>query len=154
MGCIMADEHTRQKPNDINAEAAVLSAMMLDNLVVAKAIENLEVDNFYRKAHQIIFKNIVELFQESVEVDIITLIDKLSMNVELEKVGGEPFINELSDVVMSGVNAEFHINIVLEKALLRQLIDTSTKIVESCYRSDQPVEDIVDTAEQSITAGL
>jgi replicative DNA helicase len=146
----MADELTRQKPNDINAEAAVLSAMMLDNFVVAKAIESLEVDNFYRPAHQIIFRNIIELFQQSIEVDIITLIDKLKTNSELEKVGGEAFINELSDVVMSGANAEFHINIVLEKALLRQLIDTSSKIVETCYRSDQPVEDIVDSAEQAI----
>ena len=146
----MADELTRQKPNDINAEAAVLSAMMLDNYVVAKAIENLEVDNFYRPAHQIIFRNIIELFQQSIEVDIITLINNLKTNVELEKVGGESFINELSDVVMSGANAEFHINIVLEKALLRQLIDTSNSIVESCYRSDQPVEDIVDSAEQAI----
>jgi replicative DNA helicase len=146
----MAEAMIRQKPNDINAEAAVLSAMMLDNYVVAKAIENLEVENFYRPAHQIIFKNITELFQDSIEVDIITLIDKLKTNVELEKVGGEAFINELSDVVMSGANADFHINIVLEKSLLRQLIDTSNKIVESCYRSDQPVDDIVDSAEQSI----
>ena len=102
----MAEEQVRQKPNDINAEAAVLSAMMLDNFVLAKAIENLETDHFYRKTHQIIFRNIVELFQQNIEVDIITLIDRLKTNVELEKVGGEAFINELSDVVMSGANAE------------------------------------------------
>ncbi|HPR17880.1 MAG TPA: replicative DNA helicase [Candidatus Cloacimonadota bacterium] len=146
----MADRVERQLPNDINAEAAVLSAMMMDNFVVAKAIENLEPDNFYRKAHEIIFRNIVELFEANIEVDIITLIDRLRTNSELEKVGGESFINELSDVVLSGANAEYHINIVLEKALLRQLITASNRIIESCYNSDDLVEDIVDSAEQAI----
>lgn len=146
----MANRTERQFPNDINAEAAVLSAMMMDNFVVAKAIEKLEPEHFYRKAHEVIFRNITELFEQNIEIDIITLIDKLKTNSELEKVGGETFINELSDMVLSGANAEFHIDIVLEKALLRQLITTSNKIIEMSYNSDEPVEDIVDTAEQEI----
>ncbi len=146
----MAKRLERQLPNDINAEAAVLSAMMIDNYVVAKAIENLDSDHFYRKAHEIIFRNIVELFEQNIEVDIITLIDKLKTNNELEQVGGESFINELSDVVLSGANAEYHIQIVLDKALLRQLITSSNRIIEMCYNSDEPVVDIVDSAEQAI----
>ncbi|RLC53446.1 MAG: replicative DNA helicase [Candidatus Cloacimonadota bacterium] len=146
----MANRTERQLPNDLNAEAAVLSAMMIDNYVVAKAIESLVEDNFYRKSHQIIFRNMSQLFEANKEIDIITLIDNLKTNTELEKVGGEAFLNELSDVVLSGANIDYHVNIVLEKALLRQLIQTSNKIVESSYNSDQPVEDIVDEAEQAI----
>jgi len=146
----MANRTERQLPNDLNAEAAVLSAMMIDNYVVAKAIENLVEDNFYRKSHQIIFRNMSQLFEANKEIDIITLIDNLKTNTELEQVGGEGFLNELSDVVLSGANVEYHLNIVLEKALLRQLIQTSNKIVENSYNSDQPVEDIVDEAEQAI----
>lgn len=146
----MAEKEVRQLPNDINAEAAVLSAMMIDNYVVARALEILKEEHFYRTAHRAIFNAITELFENNIEIDIITLIDLLKQKGQLEKVGGEPFINELSDVVLSGANIEYHARIVLEKALLRQLIVSANEIVESCYRSEQPVEDIVDEAEQAI----
>ncbi|MCD6177632.1 MAG: replicative DNA helicase [Candidatus Cloacimonetes bacterium] len=140
----------RQVPNDINAEAAVLSAMMIDNYSVARAIELLEVDYFYRKAHQIIFKTICDLFENNIEIDIITLIDKLKTGKQLEAIGGEAFINELSDVVLSAANIGYHADIVRKKALLRQLIEASNKIIERCYVSDKETEDIVDEAEQMI----
>ncbi len=146
----MAQDIKRQLPNDINAEAAVLSAMMIDNYVVARAIEMLEDDHFYRTSHQVIFKALSSLFESNIEIDIITLIDQLKTNKELDKIGGEQFINDLSDVVLSGANIEYHANIVLEKALLRQLITASNKIIENCYNADQSVDDIVDSAEQSI----
>lgn len=146
----MAQNIKRQLPNDINAEAAVLSAMMIDNYVVARAIEMLEYDHFYRTSHQVIFKALSSLFENNIEIDIITLIDQLKTNKELDKIGGEQFINDLSDVVLSGANIEYHANIVLEKALLRQLITASNKIIENCYNADQSVDDIVDSAEQSI----
>jgi replicative DNA helicase len=146
----MAKKIQREAPKDINAEAAVLSAMMLDNFAVAKSIEMLDKDHFYRPSHKIIFENMIELFEENIEIDIITLIDKLKTNNQLEAVGGEAFINELSDVVLSSANIEFHANIVLERALLRQLIETSGKIIEKCYASDEAVDDIVDRAEQMI----
>ena len=146
----MAKKIQREAPKDINAEAAVLSAMMLDNFAVAKSIEMLDKDHFYRPSHKIIFENMIELFEENIEIDIITLINKLKTNNQLEVVGGEAFINELSDVVLSSANIEFHANIVLERALLRQLIETSGKIIEKCYDSDEAVDDIVDRAEQMI----
>ncbi|MCF7859056.1 MAG: replicative DNA helicase [Candidatus Cloacimonetes bacterium] len=146
----MAKKYERQVPNDINAEAAVLSAMMIDNYSVAKAIEMLDVDHFYRKAHQIIFKTICELFNDNIEIDIITLIDKLKTTKQIDKIGGESFINELSDVVLSGANIEYHATIVFNKALLRQLIEASNKIIEKCYVSDQEVKEIVDSSEQMI----
>jgi replicative DNA helicase len=146
----MADRIERQLPHDINAEAAVLSAMIIDNAVVAKALEKLEPDHFYRKTHETIFRTIAELFNSNIEIDLITLIDRLKTNKQLENVGGESFLNELSDVVMSGANSDYHIQIVLERALLRQLITTSNKIIETCYNSDDLVENIVDNAEQSI----
>lgn len=146
----MAKKIQREAPKDINAEAAVLSAMMLDNFAVAKSIEMLDKDHFYRPSHKIIFENMIELFEENIEIDIITLINKLKTNNQLEAVGGEAFINELSDVVLSSANIEYHANIVLERALLRQLIETSGKIIEKCYASDEAVDDIVDRAEQMI----
>jgi replicative DNA helicase len=146
----MAKRMERQLPNDINAEAAVLSAMMADNQVVPQAIEKIKEHHFYRSAHKSIFRMMVNLFEDNIEIDIITIIDKLKQNNLLDKVGGMNFINELSDVVLSGANIDHHMNIVLEKAFLRQLITASNKIIEECYRDEQPVSDIVDNAEQAI----
>ncbi len=146
----MAKRIERQVPNDINAEAAVLSAMMIDNYSVSKAIEMLDVEHFYRKDHQIIFKTICDLFENNIEIDIITLIDKLKIGKQLETIGGEAFVNELSDVVLSSANIGYHADIVLKRALLRQLIEASNKIIEGCYVSDKEAEDIVDEAEQMI----
>jgi len=158
----MADKIIKQMPHDLNAEAAVLSAMMIDNFVVARALEKLDEEHFYHSPHKIIFTTIKELFEENIEIDIITLIDRLRQKRSLEKVGGEAFINDLSDMVLSGANIEFHADIVLGKALLRQLINTSNQIIEECYNTgnDQQefskkesynaVKDIVDHAEQQI----
>jgi len=146
----MANKIAREMPQDTNAEAAVLSAMMLDNALASKALEMLTEENFYRPAHKLIFQVIAELFSEHIEIDIITILDRLKKKNYLEKVGGETFINELSDMVLSGANLEYHARIVLEKSLLRQLINTADKIITSSYNADKPVEDIIDEAEQLI----
>ena len=146
----MAQRIEKQLPNDINAEAAVLSAMMVDNQVVPQAIEKLEEINFYRSAHKSIFNTMVQLFEDNIEIDIITIIDRLKQNTVLEQVGGINFINDLSDVVLSGANIDHHIKIVLEKSFLRQLITASNKIIEQCYKDEQPIADIIDQAEQAI----
>ena len=83
-------------------------------------------------------------------VDIITLMHKLEEKNELNKVGGKLYLNELSDVVLSCANVEYHTQIVLEKALLRELITTSNQVIKACYNPEGPVVDIVDWAEQEI----
>jgi len=93
-----------------------------------------------------------ELPEGSSEIYAITLIDRLERGNLLEKVGGIPYINELSNVVVSSANFDYHLNILLDQAYLRQLIITSNGIIESCYQADKPVRAIVDEAEQAIFA--
>ena len=94
----------RKLPADINAEAAVLSAMMIDSDIVSKGIEKLREEYFYRLAHKIIFRNICELFNDSIEIDALTMINRLERNNQLEKIGGIPYINEIVDFVVSSAN--------------------------------------------------
>ncbi|MCB5251453.1 MAG: replicative DNA helicase [Candidatus Cloacimonadaceae bacterium] len=142
----------RKLPADINAEAAVLSAMIIDSDVVSKGIEKLKEAYFYRLAHKFIFRNICELFNDGIEVDPLTLINRLERNNQLEKIGGIPYINEIADFVVSSANFDYHMNIVTEQALLRHLIVACNGIIESCYSSTSEVKTIVDEAEQSIFA--
>jgi len=140
----------RSLPANINAEAALLSAIMIDKNIVPKAIEKLREEHFSRTAHKMIFKAMQEMFYENIEIDGVTLIDRLDRNGHLDKVGGVPYVNQVSKVVVSSANFDYHYNIVLEQALLRQLIVACNCIIESCYESDQPAKLIVDTAEQAI----
>ena len=142
----------RSLPADINAEAAILSAMLIDSDVVSKGIEKIKEEFFYRNAHKQIYRTMQELFNESIEIDPLTLINRLERNNLLEKVGGIPYINEIADFVVSSANFEYHLNIVTEQALLRHLILASNGIIESCYTSAKPVKTIVDEAEQAIFA--
>jgi len=149
-GKFMIEKVARILPQDINAEAAVLSAMMIDNFSVARAIEMLSEEHFYKAAHKYIYRSMLALFEDNIEIDVITLINKLHQDGVLERIGGNVYINELSDIVISGANIEYHAKIVLERALLRLLITSSNEIIEECYKAEKPVSEIVDDAEQII----
>ncbi len=140
----------RALPTDVNAEAGVLSAMIIDSGMVSKGIETVKEEYFSRTANKLVFRSICELFNEGVEVDPVTLADRMARNNSLEKAGGIPYINDLADFVISSANFDYHLNIMTEKALLRHLIIACNGIIESCYSSPKPVKTIVDEAEQQI----
>ncbi len=134
----------RQLPNDINAEACVLSAMMLDETLANTGIAILSEDKFYRMSHKIIFNNIKQLIDANEAIDITMLIDKLKTNKQLEVVGSESFINELSDVVLSGANIENHAKLVEKYYLLRELITSSNKVIEDCFSGEMTPKEIAE----------
>ncbi len=146
----MSQTTDRVLPYDVNAEAAVLSAMMLDNVAASTAISELEDKYFYRTAHKLIFQTMKELYRDSIEIDLVTLSARLQPNNMIEKVGGSDYLNKVSDFVLSTANLSYHLKLVKEKALLRELIVTSNNIIEKCYSAEENVEEIVDGAEQMI----
>lgn len=140
----------RALPTDVNAEAGVLSAMIIDSSIVSKGIETIKEEYFSRAANKLVFRTICELFNEGKEVDPVILADRMGRNNTLEKAGGIPYINDLADFVISSANFDYHLNIMTEKALLRHLIVACNGIIESCYSSPKPVKTVVDEAEQAI----
>lgn len=124
--------------------------MMLDNVAASTAISELEDKYFYRTAHKMIFQTMKELYRDSIEIDLVTLSARLQPNNMIEKVGGTDYLNKISDFVLSTANITYHLKIVKEKALLRELIVTSNNIIEKCYTAEEDVEEIVDGAEQMI----
>ena len=146
----MEENSLKVLPHSLEAESGILSAMMINNHNVAVAIEKLQEWDFYKNSHRLIFRAISELFQENIEVDIITIADKLKSMGSLETIGGLAFLNQISDVVMSGGNLEYHMKIILQKSRLRQLINVSNTILEKCYADDAPADEIVERAESLI----
>ena len=137
-------------PHDIEAEQAVIGSMLTDKDAVMIAIEKLKSDAFYREDNKAIFEAMLNLYSRSEPIDIVTVKDELeSMNM-FDKVGGLEYLALLPDKVPTTANVEKYINIVEEKAVLRNLIKTANEIIDLGYDPTQEVEDVMNKAEKKI----
>jgi replicative DNA helicase len=137
-------------PHDLEAEQAVIGSMLTDNDAVMAAVEKLKVDSFYREDNKLIFEAIINLYNRSEPVDLVTVKDELTSMGSFEKVGGFEYLATLPDKVPTTANAQKYIDIVEEKATLRQLIKTANEIIELGYNPTEEVEAIMAGAEKKI----
>lgn len=140
----------RVPPHNVEAEQAVLGAMLIKKEAIAEAIEILRPDDFYRDAHRIVFEAMLELFQKNEPVDIVTVTEQLKKNDLLEKAGGIAFITALDNAVPTAANVAYHAKIVEEKAQLRNLINAATEIAGTAYEDTEDMAEIMDRAEKRI----
>lgn len=140
----------RAVPYDEHAEAAVLSAVMNDYTTVAKSIVQVKEEYFFKNQHKVIFRAMRMLFENQMSIDSITLQNQLESMGQLEKAGGKEYLSEIYDYVVSGAHFDYHVKIINDKFLLRELILTANKIVEKSYRGDMPTTDLIDYAENMI----
>ena len=137
-------------PNDTEAEQAVIGSMLTDKDAVSAAVEVLKEEDFYREDNKTIYKAILNIYNRSEPIDIITLKSELSAMGKLDAVGGLEYIAELPDKVPTTSNVEQYIKIVEEKSILRNLIKTANDIIELGYDQTQDVEMIIDNSEKKI----
>ena len=140
----------RVPPQSLEAEMAVLGSMLIDNDCIGKAVEILTPGHFYRTAHQKIFAAALNLYEKNEPVDLITLSEELKRLKILDEVGGAYYLTELSETVPSSANVDHHLRIVLERYLLRKLIEESAGIARDCYDASEDVFEIIDRSEQRI----
>ncbi len=140
----------RQPPFSEDAEIAVLSAMLMDQDAILRAVEIVDDSMFYVERHRRIFRAIVTVTERSTVVDPLTLADELSRRGELEAAGGKEYIGFLVDAVPTAANIEYHAQIVREKALLRSLIQVSTGIITDAYAGQHTAGELLDVAETRI----
>ena len=140
----------RMPPASIEAEQAVLGAMLLKPDAVTTAAEELSADDFYRETHRLIFEAMMELKERTEPVDLVTLTEQLKKADKLTKIGGIPALSLIANSVPTAANVHYHARIVHEKAQLRSLINAATEIAGAAYESADEVEDIMDSAEKRI----
>ena len=140
----------RVPPQNIEAEQAVLGAMLIDKEAIAKATELLSADDFYREAHRVIFSAMLELYNKNEAVDMVTVTEILKCDNKLEDIGGIAYITSLANVVLTAANVKYHAEIVAEKSVLRQLVRVSTEIAAMGYEANDDVGTLLDTAESRI----
>ena len=137
-------------PNDVEAEQAVIGSMLTDRDAVISAIEVLKEEDFYREDNKTIYEAILNLYNRSEPIDIITLKAELTSMGMFDKIGGLEYIVGLPEKVPTTANVEKYISIVKEKSELRRLIKAANEIIEQGYDPTENIDDIMNSAEKKI----
>jgi len=140
----------RLPPQSIEAEQAVLGAIILEGESITKAIDILSPEDFYKEPHRKIYTAMLELFDKNEPIDLITLSEHLKDKGVLEEAGGISYLSQLATVVPTSANIRYHAKVVREKALLRAIIRSCTEIVSKVYEMPEDAEEMVDYAERLI----
>jgi replicative DNA helicase len=141
----------RELPFDLEAEMGVLGSILLMP-IVCDEIATLKADDFYDEANQKIYHALREMHDGGEKIDITLLVSKLRTSGEYEKIGGAPYLAKLSGSVPNAAHAIFYSEIVLEKAVLRRLIESSTDILRDAYDQASPAKELCAQAEQKVFA--
>jgi replicative DNA helicase len=140
----------RIPPNDLDAEAAILSAVLIDPGAIDKVVQFLRPEHFYSEAHRRIFEAALELKEKSQPVDYIQVSSFLRDRDRLQQVGGLPFLTELLNVAPALANVEAYAKTVFDKARVRQVILAAHRIAAEGYIDYGEAQGFIDKAEQSI----
>lgn len=141
----------RIPPHSIEAEKAVLGALLTEDDIYDSVSSIVGRADFYRDAHRIIYEAIENIVRRgNRRVDMVLLTEELTRMKKLDEVGGINYIAELTNDAMSSFNVDEHARIVSEKATLRRLIDAGNRIVGESYEDAKPVPDILNDAESGI----
>jgi replicative DNA helicase len=143
-------EATRVPPHDLDAERAVIGAMLVSETAVAVVAERLAAEDFYSEVHRIIYGAMMRLYSRGEPIDQLTLTNELRSVNEFERIGGRPYVFQIVESVPTAANAGRYADIVRGKALLRAIIDVGSRITEDAFREPEDVSEALDSAEQLV----
>ncbi len=150
-GTAVAARYDREPPFSLEAEISVLAGVLLDEAAMVRVEEIIDASMFFREAHRILYRAMRQLQEKRTAVDPVTVGDHLRTRGELERAGGIEYLAELIDAVPTAANVQYHARIIRDKALLRRLIDASTRTIQDVYEpGERSVDDLVDEAEARI----
>lgn len=144
---IISLERGKLPPQAIDLEEAVLGAMMIDKKGIDEIIDVLFPEVFYRIQHQTIFAAIQKLFNATQPIDLLTVSNELRSDGKLELCGGEYYLIQLTQKVSSSAHIEYHSRVLIEKFVLRQLIEISSNIIDKSYDETTDVLELLDFSE-------
>jgi replicative DNA helicase len=146
----MPESIERVPPQALNAEMAVLGAMLIEKEAITKAIDIVVENDFYKPVHRYLFLAIRDLYLENQAVDAITVADELKKRQQFEDMGGAGNITALINSVSTAANVEYYAGIVREKSILRQLINAGSTIVDSAFNERNSADHILDVSEGTL----
>jgi replicative DNA helicase len=141
---------TGQLPQNSEAEASLLGALLIDSDAIVKIADNLGTQDFFDAKHQRIYEAITQLYEQRQAIDVLTLADKLKNNGYLDAVGGAAYLTELTNFVPTAAHVEQYADIVAQKAMRRRLIAASKEISGLGYDESKQLRDLIETAESRL----
>ncbi len=140
----------QQPPQNLEAEASLLGALLIDADALVKVADSISVQDFFDPRHQRIYEAVVALYEKRSPIDVLTLADQLKGNGFLDAVGGPAYLTELTNFVPTAAHAEQYAEIVAQKALRRRLITASQEIVGLGYDESKALRELIEEAETSL----
>ena len=134
----------RVMPHSVEAEQSVVGAMLMDKDAITTASEIISGNDFYQSAYGIIFDSMVELFNESKPVDLITLQERLKEKDVPAEVASLEFVKELVTAVPTSANVKYYAQIVADKSMMRKLIKLNEEIAYNCYAGKESLEAVLE----------
>ncbi len=138
------------QPQAKELEEAILGALMLEKDAYSLVSDILKPDSFYDTIHQTIYRAIVNLAARQAPVDMLTVVEQLKKDGELEMVGGPVYIAQLTEKVASAAHIEFHARIIAQKYLARELISFSSNVTNKAFDETTDVDDLMQEAESKL----
>lgn len=145
-----AGSEERPLPHDLNAERAVLGAILVNEEAIDVASDLLEPGQFFRDAHQRIYESMIRLSEGGKTIDLVMLNSELRRTGQLEEVGGPAYIASLADGVPRSANIEHYASVVRELAQLRAAIYTSNKLRQNAYASEKKAGELLSDAAEEL----
>src|ERR671927_1093838 len=143
-----ADAHV--PPHDLDAERAVIGAMLVSEAAVSVVGERLAAEDFYSETHRVLYGAMMRLYSRGEPIDQLTLTNELRSVDEFDRVGGRNYVFRLVESVPTATNAARYAEIVRGKALLRAVIDAGDRIQQEAFAEPEDVTQALDAAEQLI----
>ena len=140
----------RVMPHSVEAEQSVVGAMLMDKDAITTASEIISGNDFYQSAYGIIFDSMVELFNESKPVDLITLQERLKEKDVPAEVASLEFVKELVTAVPTSANVKYYAQIVADKSMMRKLIKLNEEIANTCYAGKESLEAVLEKTEKAV----
>lgn len=137
-------------PHSLEAEKTVLGGVLVNNAYLNVVLSQLAPEDFYRDAHRQILEGMVALMDRGQPIDLLTLSDELQRRGLLEEIGGAAYLSSLMDGVPRTLNIEYYAQIIKEKSLLRKLILSSAKIINTSYEQQTDADTVISEAQQAI----
>ena len=152
----MMEETTRSNrsgripPQDIVAEKSLLGAVMISEKALTDVLNIVRPSDFYDEKHQIIYKTMLDLYDQHQPIDLLTITYELKRSKQLKGIGGAPYLTELSNFVPAASHARAYAEIIERASTRRRLIEAGTEIAEKAYEEDANVSDLVGAAEKKL----
>lgn len=137
-------------PANLEAERAVLGALLIDPDAIIKIANFVRPEDFYRQNHGWIYEAILSLNERREPIDFVTLVDELERREQLSNVGGPAYITDLISTTPTAIYVDHYARIVERSAILRRLISAAGKVAELAYDESQDVDEVINRAEQII----